>query len=89
MLVLVGTLLLVVLTRWLLPLLARSQIGGSLLIFLSLLAFSFELWSADIACPEVCQPVWPACWIDTSDRSSSSGSRAVKDAWDVYRDELA
>ena len=32
-LVLVGTLLSVVLMRWLLPLLARSQIGGSRLIF--------------------------------------------------------
>ena len=29
-----------------------------------------------------------ACWIDTPDRSSSSVSRAVQDAWDVYRDEL-
>ena len=33
-----GTLLSVVLTRWLLPLLARLQVGGSLLMFLYLLA---------------------------------------------------
>ena len=32
------------------------------------------------------QPLWPACWIDTPDRSSSV-SRAVQDAWDVKRDE--
>ena len=52
-------------------------------------SFSIERWSADIACPEVCQPVWPACWVDTPDRSSSSVARVVQDAWDVYRDELA
>ena len=43
---------------------------------------------ADIACPIVCQPVWPACWLDTLDRSSSSATRVVQDVWDVYRDEL-
>ena len=43
---------------------------------------------ADVACPIVCQPVWPACWLDSPDRSSSSASRAVQDVWDVYRDEL-
>ena len=46
------------------------------------------LWSADIACLEVCQPVWPACWMDTPDRSSSSAARVVRDVWDTYRDEL-
>ena len=39
-LVLVGTLLSVVLMRWLLLLLAKSRTGGSLLIFLSLPAFA-------------------------------------------------
>ena len=43
---------------------------------------------ADVACPEVCQPLWPACWLDTPDRSSSSVTRVVEDVWDVYRDEL-
>ena len=43
---------------------------------------------ADIACPIVCQPVWPACWLDTPDGSSSSGTRVVQDVWDVHRDEL-
>ena len=28
----------------------------------------------------VCQLVWPACWIDTPDMSSSSGARVVQDA---------
>ena len=36
----------------------------------------------------MCQPVWPACWLDTPDRSFSSATRVVQDVWDVYRDEL-
>ena len=47
-----------------------------------------DAWMADIACPVVCQPVWPACWLDIPDRSSSSSTRVVQDVWDVYRDEL-
>ena len=34
------------------------------------------------------RPLWPACWLDTPDRSSSSSSRNVQDVWDVYRDVL-
>ena len=49
---------------------------------------SHNAWLADIACPEVCQPVWLACWLDTPERSSSSAARVVQDVWDVYRDEL-
>ena len=43
---------------------------------------------ADVSCPVACQPLWPACWLDTPDRSSSSSSRIVQDVWDVYRDVL-
>ena len=43
---------------------------------------------ADVACPIACQPVWPACWLDTPDRSSSSSTSAVQDVWDIYRDVL-
>ena len=43
---------------------------------------------ADVACPIACQPIWPACWLDTPDRSSSSSSRLVQDVWDVFWDEL-
>ena len=50
--------------------------------------FRIDAWLADIACPEVCQPVWPACWLDTPDRYSSSAARVVQDVWDVYREEL-
>ena len=42
--------------------------------------FCIDAWMADVACPVVCQPVWPACWIDTPDRSSSSVARVVQDA---------
>ena len=50
--------------------------------------FCIDGWMADVACPIVCQLVWPACWLDTPDRSSSSATRVVQDVWDVYRDEL-
>ena len=50
--------------------------------------FCTDAWMADVAWPIVCQPVWPACWLDTPDRSSSSATRVVQDVWDVYRDEL-
>ena len=56
--------------------------------FSVLASLCISCWTADDACPEVCQPVWPACWIDTRDRSSTSVARSVQDAWDVYRDEL-
>ena len=50
--------------------------------------FRIGAWMADVACFVVCQPVWPACWLDTPDRSSSSAARVVQDVWDVYREEL-
>ena len=62
--------------RWFIPhfsVLARFRIGA---------------WMADVACPVACQLLWPACWLDTPDRSSSSSTRVVQDVWDVYRDEL-
>ena len=50
--------------------------------------FRIAYWMADVSCPIASQPFWPACWLDTLDRSSSSSSRAVQDVWDVYRDVL-
>ena len=73
--------------RWLRLMLALSLTGGSLLISQRLLALIL-VGGRLIACPQVCQPVWPACRIDTPDRSSSSIARVVQDDWDVYRDEL-
>ena len=50
--------------------------------------FRVDAWMVDVACPIACQPIWPACWLDIPDKSSSSSSRLVQDVWDVYRDEL-
>ena len=50
--------------------------------------FRIDAWMADVACPIACQPIWPACWLDIPDKSSSSSSRLIQDVWDVYRDEL-
>ena len=58
--------------RWFIPhfsVLARFRIGA---------------WMADVACPVVCQLVWPACWLIFPCRSSSSSTRVVQDVWDVY-----
>ena len=62
--------------------------GGSLPRFSVIARFRIDAWMADVACPIACQPIWPACWLDIPDRSSSSSSRLVQDVWDVYRDEL-
>ena len=50
--------------------------------------FRIDAWMADVACPIACQPIWPACWLDIPDKSSSSSPRLIQDVWDVYRDEL-
>ena len=62
--------------RWFTPhfsVVARFRIGACL---------------AGVACPVACQPIWPACWLDTPDRSPSSSTRIVQDVWDIYRDDL-
>ena len=82
-LVLVGTSLWVALMRLLLPLLAMSQIGGLLLIFLCLPAFSIDMLFAPLF-PSLCGLLAGV----TPDRSFSSVSRAFQDAWDVFWDEL-
>ena len=51
--------------------------------FSVLARFRIGAWMADVSCPVACQPLWPACWLDTSDRSSSSSSRIVQDVWDI------
>ena len=84
----VGIFLLAVPTRRLRLMLALLRTGGSLKNFSVFARFRIDAWMADVACPVVCQPVWPACWLDTPKRSFSSSSRVVQDVWDVYRDEL-
>ena len=56
--------------------------------FSVLARFRVGAWMADVACPVVCRPIWPACWLNTPDRSSSSSTRVVQDVWDVFRNEL-
>ena len=51
-------------------------------------SFRINAWMADFAGPVACQPIWPACWLDTPDRSSLSSTRLVQNVWDVYGDEL-
>ena len=68
--------------------LAMLLIGGSLLTFSVLALFRIDAWMADVACPIACQPILPACWKDTPDRSSSSSTRMVQDVRDVFRDVL-
>ena len=56
--------------------------------FSVLARFRIGAWMADVACPVVCQPIWPFCWLDTPDRSSSSSTRVAQDVWGIYRDVL-
>ena len=63
-------------------------IGGSLPTFLFLHAFVLVPGWLMLLARLLVSPLWPACWLDTPDRSSSSSSRIVQDVWDVYRDVL-
>ena len=56
--------------------------------FSILAEFSIQQWNVEVACPLAICPIWPAYWIDTPDRSSSSLSEAVQDAWEFYGGEL-
>ena len=56
--------------------------------FSVLARFRVDAWMADVACPTVCQPIWPACWLDTPDRSSSSSTRVFRMSGIFYREEL-
>ena len=50
--------------------------------------FSIRQWTAEMSCPRATELVWPACWVDTPDKSASSSSWVVQDIWDIYREEL-
>ena len=73
---------------WLLLLPVGSLIDGSPLTFPSWPECSIQQWNEEVACPLATCPIRPACWVDTPDRSFSSLSRAVQDAWEVYGEEL-
>ena len=50
--------------------------------------FRIGVWMADVACPVACQPLWTACWLDLTDKSSSSSTRVVQDVWVVPEDVI-
>ena len=39
--------------------------------------FAIRRWRAEVPSPEAVHPIWPACWVDTPERSSSSVSKAA------------
>ena len=41
--------------------------------------FGIRQWTAEVSTLSVSQPLWPAWWVDTPDRSSSSNSQVVQD----------
>ena len=49
--------------------------------FSILTEFNVRQWVAEVACPCASQPIWPACWVDTPDKSSSSSSTVVQNIW--------
>ena len=50
--------------------------------------FNIRQWVAEVACPCATQHIWPACWVDTSEKSSSSSSKAGQDILDIYGEDL-
>ena len=56
--------------------------------FSVLAEFGIRQWTAEVSGPSVTQPLWPACWVDTLDRSSLSESEIVHDSGNIYRKEL-
>ena len=50
--------------------------------------FALSFWDAVVERARVHSPLWPACWLDCSDRSRSSPTSVVRDIWDVYIREV-
>ena len=50
--------------------------------------FRVRRWTVEVSCPRATQPVCPACWLDTPDRSAASTFREVQSIRDMYREEL-
>ena len=56
--------------------------------FSVLAEFSLSSWNATVDRARTHSPLWPACWLQSSDRSRSSTSPKVRDIWDVYIREV-
>ena len=50
--------------------------------------FSLSSWDATVDRARTHSPLWPACWLQSPDRSRSSTSPEVRDIWDVYIREV-
>ena len=50
--------------------------------------FSLSAWDATVDRARVFSPLWPACWLESPDRSRRSPSHAVQGIWDVYIQEV-
>ena len=50
--------------------------------------FSLSSWDAIVDRARTHSPLWPACWLQSPDRSRSSTSPEVRDIWDVYIREV-
>ena len=51
--------------------------------------FSVTSWDATVEIARVHPPIWPACWVQCSDRSRRTSSEAVQNIWDVRIQELS
>ena len=47
--------------------------------------FNVRRWTVVVFCPRALQPIWPACSLDSPDKSVNSLVKAVQVAWEVYR----
>ena len=56
--------------------------------FSVLAEFSLSSWDATVDRARTHSPLWPACWLQSPDRSRSSTSPEVRDIWDVYIREV-
>ena len=63
-------------------------IAGLLPHFSVCAEFSLSSWDAIVDRARTHSPLWPACWLQSPDRSRSSTSREVRDVWDVYIREV-
>ena len=50
--------------------------------------FSLSAWDATVDRARTYFPLWPACWLQCTDRSRSSASQEVRNNWDVYIREV-
>ena len=50
--------------------------------------FSLSAWDATVERARTHSPLWPACWLNSPDRSRSSQSHEVRNIWVFYMREV-